>query len=389
MGNNLKKNKKNSKKEFNEKTEENKEEKNGKKKVSKKKIQKLENDENLIKNNPGALVLEDEISSGKINLELLNKQYHSKEKDPIEEIMTHPKFKNSIIIGTKSGKIKLYSNITDFNAINNESILYDSKERIFSMILLKNNNDSIGIGLFNKILILTFNKNEKLEKQQELKYTNIPLKEVNLLELDNSNLISAGIPIIYWVKVNNKYNKTKYVIPNDKGARFINLVEFPEYNTILATQEKTHEIYFIKDNKEKIELIKTISNCPSIWYKGSAQKLSDFFLLLIGKFELNVIDANNGEVCNKYPGIDKGTLLNLTQSYEGNDIWIITDFHGKYFEFYLQEGNDLIYLDIIELDEENEIKYNNKLVRIDNECFVAVNNHGEIFVFRVNIKDFK
>jgi len=138
-----------------------------------------------------------------------------------------------------------------------------------------------------------------------------------------------------------------------------------------------------------LELIKKISDCPSIWYKGSAQKLSDFFMLLIGKFGLNVIDAENGEVCNKYPGIDKGTLLNLTQRYDGNDIWIITDFHGEYFEFYAQEGNDLIYLDKIELDGENEINYDNKLARINNECFVAVNKNGEIFVFNVNIKSFK
>ena len=79
MGNNLKKNKKNSKKEYNENKRE--------KKVPKKKIEKQENDEDLIKNNPGALVIEEDLPSGKVDLKLLNKQYHSIEKDPIEEIM--------------------------------------------------------------------------------------------------------------------------------------------------------------------------------------------------------------------------------------------------------------------------------------------------------------
>ena len=378
MGNNLKKNKKNSKKEYNENKRE--------KKVPKKKIEKQENDDDLIKNNPGALVIEEDLPSGKVDLKLLNKQYHSIEKDPIEEIMVHPKFKNSIIIATREGKIKLYSNITDSNTNYKEKILYDTKERIFSMILLKKNDGNIGISLFNKILILVFNQEEKLGKQQELKDC---MKEVSLLELENSNLISAGDQFIYWKKVDKKYKKIKYTIPNDKGARFINLVDFPEFNTIIATQENTHEIYLIKYDKEKIELIKKIEDCSSIWYKGSAQKLSDFFMLLVGKFGLNVIDAENGEVCNKYPGIDKGTLLNLTQRCDENDIWIVTDFHGEYFEFYAQEGNDLIFLDKIELDGENEINYDNKLVRINNECFVAVNKNGEIFVFNVNIKSLK
>ena len=321
-------------------------------------------------------------------LDLLNKQKHSAEKDPIEEIIIHPKFENSIIIAIKSGKIKLYKDINKEKFI--EKILYDVKERIFTMILLKKNNNNIAVGLLNKILILSFSTKDlnKLELKSKLKDSDNSLKEVNLLELENSNIISAGEPIIYWLKTNDQYNKSKDNIINNKGERFINLVEFSEINTILATQEKTHEIYLIKYSKEKIELIKIIEDTSSIWYKGSAKKLSDYFMLMIGKFALNVIDVLNGEVCNKYPGIDKGTLLNLTQrDYEENNIWIITDFFGQYFEFYKQEGNDLIFIDKIELENDNEIKWNNKLVRINNECFVAVNNYGEIFIFNVDIKN--
>ena len=95
MGNHLKKNKKDKKKE----------EKKDKEKPNKKK----DIFEALKKKYPDAIIIEDLISSDKIKLNLLNKRNHSTEKDPIEEIMVHPKFKNSFIIASKSGKIKLYS----------------------------------------------------------------------------------------------------------------------------------------------------------------------------------------------------------------------------------------------------------------------------------------
>ena len=43
----------------------------------------------------------------------------------------------------------------------NETILYDAKERIYSMILLKKNNNNICISLAYKILVLSFNKKKK------------------------------------------------------------------------------------------------------------------------------------------------------------------------------------------------------------------------------------
>lgn len=374
MGNTLKKNEKKNKKKEKDKEK------------PKNKNKNIKTTEELIKNNPDALVIDDYISLDNIDLELLKKQNHSIEKDPIEEIIIHPKFENSIIIGSRSGKIKLYKNINE-RSISNEIILYNVNEKIFSMIVLKKNNNNIAIGLLNKILILIFNSKNLLEKELELIGFQSQLKEVNLLELSNSNIISAGDPFIYWEQNNNKYKQSGNIIQNDKKCRFINMVEFEEYNTILATQEKTHEIYLIKYDKEKIELIKKIEKCSSISYKGSAQKLSDNFMLLVGKFDLNVLDASNGEVTNRYIGIDKGSLLNLTENNNEDDIWIVSDFYGKFFEFYNQEGNDLIFLDKIELDEENEIKWNNRLVRINNQCFVVVNYLGEIFVFNVKLKN--
>ena len=378
MGNHLKKNKKDKKKE----------EKKDKEKPNK----KTDIFEALKKKYPDAIIIEDLISSDKIKLNLLNKRNHSTEKDPIEEIMVHPKFKNSFIIASKSGKIKLYSlTEIELNKGNfKETLLYEAKERIYSMILLKKNNNNIAIGLSDKILILSLNDEEgdRLVMESELGNYKNSLEDVKLLELENSNIISAGESFIYWINTNGQYNKDEDVILNKKGTRFINLVEFSEFNTIFATQEKTHEIYFMKYDKEKITLIKIIEDCSSIWYKGSAQKLSDYFMIMVGKFGLNVLDGENGEVCNNYPGIDKGTLLNLTQSkIDDNNIWIITDFNGKYFEFYQQEGNDLVFIDKIELEGESEIKWNNKLVRINNECFVAGNQNGDIFVFSVNINN--
>ena len=46
-----------------------------------------------------------------IDLKRLNYQKHSNKKDPIEEVIVHPKFENSIIIACRSGQIKLYTNI--------------------------------------------------------------------------------------------------------------------------------------------------------------------------------------------------------------------------------------------------------------------------------------
>ena len=379
MGNNLKKNAKNQKKE-------------NKPKQKDKKEQKTE--EELINDNPEALVLTDDISTNMIDLKRLNYQKHSNKKDPIEEVIVHPKFENSIIIACRSGQIKLYTNILKmYSNNNNEVILHDFKQRIHSMILLKKNDNNIAVGLNNFIVILSINNNNLLEKEIELK--NSQLKEIRLLELDNGNIISAGESFIYWVKENKEYkddnNIIKIDITKDGGgniiSKIINMVDFPEFNTILATQENTHLIYYMKYNKTKIELIKKIENCPSIWYKGSAQKLSDYYMLLVGKFELNVIDASNGEVTNKYLGIDRGTLLNMKQSNNKENIWIVSDYCGKYFEFYIQEGNDLIIIDKIYLDEKSDIRFNHKLIRINDECFVAVNHYGEIYTFKLGLNE--
>ena len=377
MGNNLKKNKKNSKKEYNENKRE--------KKVPKKKIEKQENDEDLIKNNPGALVIEEDLPSGKVDLKLLNKQYHSEKKDPIEDILVHPNFTNSIIISTRSGKIKLYTDITTTNS--NEKILYDANERIYSMIVLKHLNNNICISLANKILILSFKEEYVLEKNLELIDTANQMKEASLIELDNGNIISAGGCIICWAKNNNEYNKASNIIKDDSGFRFLNLVDFPLLNTIIITQQDTHIIYFIKYNPENIELIKKIEDVPSIWYKQSAKRVTSNYMIMVGKFELNAIDGTNGEIVNKYPGIDKGSMLNLTQNKSEDDIWILTDFYGKYFEFYIQEGSDFVLLDKIILEKNMEIAWYNQLVRINKECFVAVNYYGGIFVFKAELND--
>ena len=94
MGNTLKKNEKKNKKKEKDKEK------------PKNKNKNIKTTEELIKNNPDALVIDDYISLDNIDLELLKKQNHSIEKDPIEEIIIHPKFENSIIIGSRSGKIK-------------------------------------------------------------------------------------------------------------------------------------------------------------------------------------------------------------------------------------------------------------------------------------------
>ena len=378
MGNQLKKKNKDNNNKDKKDDKDTKEKKDGKDSSKKNKTLNINKDDTFI--------IDEYESYDVIDLKLLNRLNHSLKKDPIEEIMIHPKFTNSIILASRSGKIKLFQDINKNEKNKKELILFDANDRIYSMILLKNNNNNICVGLSNKILILSFDKNNLLVIEQELTDSDNHLKEVNVLELTNSNIISAGEDLFYWVKNNEKYNKSQDIIKNQKGCKYINLVEFEEYNTIFATQENTHEIYFIKYDKEKIELIKKIEQCPSIWYKGSAQKLSDHFMLLVGKFGLNVLDASNGEVTNRYIGIDRGTLLNITTDETKDNIWIVTDYYGKYFEFYRQEGNDLIILKKEELDEKEEIKWKNRLVKINNECFVAVNYYGDIFVFNMKLK---
>ena len=138
MGNHLKKKEKNSQNDSKGRNEKN-DKKSGKVNIEK-------NDPSLIKDNPGAIVINADFSSNKIILQLLNKQTHSKDKDPIKEVMVHPNFKNGIIIACKSGKIKLYEDITQMHQNNNnQKILFDAKEEILSMILLKKNDISVMI----------------------------------------------------------------------------------------------------------------------------------------------------------------------------------------------------------------------------------------------------
>ena len=343
----------------------------------------------LLEKYPNAIYLKDEKSAGKIKLSLLNKHYHSEQTDPIEDILVHPKFTNSIIISTRSGKIKLYTDITstENNFNSNEKILYDAQERIFSMIVLKHLNNDICISLANKILILSFNEQNVLEKNLELIDSSKKMKEATLIELANGNIISAGGCIMYWTKNNMEYNNSDYIIEDDIGCRFINIVEFPMLNTVIITQQDTHLIYFIKYDKRNIELIKRIEDVPSIWYRQSAKRVTRNYMIMVGKFELNAIDGTNGEIVNKYPGIDKGSMLNLTQSNSEDDIWILTDFYGNYLEFYTQEGSDFVLLDKIELEENMKISWDNQLARINKECFVAVNHYGGIFVFKAELNN--
>ena len=106
------------------------------------------------------------------------------------------------------------------------------------MILLKKNNNNIAVGLNNFIVILSINNNNLLEKEIELK--NSQLKEIRLLELDNGNIISAGESFIYWVKENKEYkddnNIIKIDITKDGGgniiSKIINMVDFPEFNPL-------------------------------------------------------------------------------------------------------------------------------------------------------------
>lgn len=315
-----------------------------------------------------------------ISYKLLSQQRHTQEKDPIEEVITYPTKENSIIIACRSGKIKELSNITGPSNKQQFKTLYSFSKRIYSLILLKLNANKFCVGLENKIVILNLNSENTLEKEIELTCKDEgPI--FSLLELSNGNIISSGHNITLWQKDSSKrYNKCNSVpIGNQKIA---NLVEFPNYNTILATQENTHIIYLLKNEGNSINLIDQKENIPSIGYKSSAEMLTKNYMLLVGKFELNVIDPQNGVVCSRYPGIDRGSLLNLTQNHQENDFWVVTNYFGRYIEFYQQEGNDLIYCDKIEFDDAM-VNWGNNLVRINKECFAAVNYYGYILVFQV------
>lgn len=338
---------------------------------------------------PNAKFLKEEKSLSKVNLVEINRQTHTLEKgikDPIVSVITHPNFIDSVIIATKQGKIKLFTNISQYHSKNdNEFILYDFKKETSSLILLKKNNNKICVGSEGCLSILIIESKKTANLDTILK--NNKIKEPALLEQENGNIISAGLPIILWKKNLNDYKESN-IIKNDLECNFINILEFPEIKKILVTQENTHLIYYLqyKDNNSGLELIKKIEDIASIGYKNSAQKLSNNFMILIGKFRFNVIDALNGEVCNDYPGIDRAAIINLTE-YEDDteNIWVISEYQGEFFEFYTQQGNDLVFLDRVNLKESKKISWKNTLVKINKECFVAVNWHGEIIAFKMNL----
>ncbi len=338
---------------------------------------------------PDAKFLKEEKSLSKVNLVEINRQTHTLEKgikDPIVSVITHPNFIDSVIIATKQGKIKLFTNISQYHSKNdNEFILYDFKKETSSLILLKKNNNKICVGSEGCLSILIIESEKTANLDTILK--NYKIKEPALLEQENGNIISAGLPIILWKKNLNDYKESNIII-NDLECNFINILEFPEIKKILVTQENTHLIYYLqyKDNNSGLELIKKIEDIASIGYKNSAQKLSNNFMILIGKFRFNVIDALNGEVCNDYPGIDRAAIINLTE-YEDDteNIWVISEYQGEFFEFYTQQGNDLVFLDRVNLKESKKISWKNTLVKINKECFVAVNWHGEIIAFKMNL----
>ena len=231
-----------------------------------------------------------------ININLINKQAHSKQKDAIIEVICLPNLENAIIIGTRFGDIKEIFQITTKHNIQDYSnilLLYSCSKILYSLILLENNN--ICLGLSDEILILKFNNEKKdiLDKQNGEKILDLSIPSEgpihSLLELKNGNIISAGKNIILWVKHSSLEYKEANKIPIG-NSRIINLVEFIFYNTILASQENTHQIHIFKNNKNSLSLIKTIENVPSLGYKGSCQKFSKNCMLLIGKFELNMID---------------------------------------------------------------------------------------------------
>ena len=291
----------------------------------------------------------------------------------------------TIIIGCRSGDIKEISKISTFHEIHDFSnmlTLYSFSKRLYSLILLKKQN-KLCAGLENEIVILQLQldgKHKLIKEKQYFEQSEGPIQ--TLLELKNENIISAGKNIILWKKnSSSNYEKVKSI--SIGNFKIINLVEFPNYNTIIATQENTHILYLLKNNGKTIDLIENIENVPSIWYKGSAKYLSKNAMLLVGKFELNAIDAQNGVVVSRYPGIDKGSLLKIKMKGKENDFWIVSDFYGKYFEFYEQENNDLIFYEKVELNDNDIYKWGHNLVKISDEIFAATNHYGLIFVYQI------
>ena len=322
-----------------------------------------------------------------IDLKLINKLNHSNYKEQIEDVIIFPKLENTIFIGCSSGDIKeiseLIPNDTKEEINTKITILYSFSKRLYSLILLKTNNNKFCVGLLDEIVILKLNldNGHKLEKVIEF---SIPSEGplYLLLELENGNILSAGKNIILWKKKSeNKYDNVKGIPIGN--SRIINLIEFPFYKTIIATQDNTHLIFLIKNEENRIYLINKIDKIPSIWYKGSAQLLTKDGMILVGNFELNVIDPANGKIISRYPGVGKGNLLNISKKGKEKDFWIVSDFLGKNFEFYKQEGNDLIFYDKIELEEKDEIKMGNRLYKLKDNYFVAINHNGDIFVFNI------
>ena len=130
------------------------------------------------------------------------------------------------------------------------------------------------------------------------------------------------------------------------------------------------------------------SSSSILCLRNIIEGLSDNYMILVGKFDLKVIDSINGEVCCVYPGIDRGAIINLTENYDDSgDLWVVSEYQGYFFEFYKQEGNDLIYCDKFNFDYNRRLKWNNTLVKINKECFALTNWYGEIFVFKYDINN--
>lgn len=351
-----------------------------KKNKAKKESEKPTSDTNIPQSDIDESQLDESQKILKVNLQIVNKQVHSNKDDKIEEVLTIPELPDSIIIGCRSGSIKEISKVSSFHQFNektNIKQLYNCLKRLYSLILI-NKNKYMCAGLENEIVILkmdllNLNKVKSLTLNSEG-----PIN--SLLELNNGNIISAGKNIILWKKQSSiDYNQVESISIEENFA-IINLVEFPFFNTILATQMESHIIYFLKNEGNSIKLVKKCV-APSIWYKGSAQALSKNIMLLVGKFELNTIDAKNGDVISRYPGIDRGSLLKM--NITNKNFWVVSDFYGRYFEFYEQEDNDLIFYERVDLKEDEYYKWGNKLTKINDECFVATNHYGWIVVYKI------